>query len=131
MTFIEAFDKVKAAMAGADASVIEGHLAIQVNLSDEDAHGICYIEVSEGQLSVEPYDYYDRDAIITVASKDLVRIMSGRLGLEKAIENGVVAVEGNLDRALELKKLAKKVTRKTVAKTEEAPAKKTRCTKKK
>ena len=131
MTFIEAFDKVKAAMAGADASVIEGHLAIQVNLSDEDAHGICYIEVSEGQLFVEPYDYYDRDAIITVASKDLVRIMSGRLGLEKAIENGVVAVEGNLDAALELKKLAKKVTRKTVAKTEEAPAKKTRCTKKK
>ena len=131
MTFIEPFDKVKAAMAGADASVIEGHLAIQVNLSDEDAHGICYIEVSEGQLFVEPYDYYDRDAIITVASKDLVRIMSGRLGLEKAIENGVVAVEGDLDRVLELKKLAKKVTRKAAAKTEEAPVKKTRCTKKK
>ena len=131
MTFVEAFDKVKASIAGADASVIEGHLAIQVNLSDEDAHGICYIEVSEGQLSVEPYDYYDRDAIITVTSKDLVRVMSGRLGFEKAIENGVITVEGNLDAALELKKLAKKVTRKTTAKTEEAPVKKTRCCKKK
>ena len=131
MTFIEAFDKVKAAMAGADASALEGHLAIQVNLSDEDAHGICYIEVSEGQLFVEPYDYYDRDAIITVESKDLVRVMSGRLGLEKAIEKGVVAVEGNLDAALELKKLAKKVTKKTAAKAEEAPVKKTRCSKKK
>lgn len=131
MTFIEAFDKVKAAIAGADASVIEGHLAIQVNLSDEDAHGICYVEVSEGQLSVEPYDYYDRDAIITVTSKDFVRVMSGRLGFEKAIENGVITVEGNLDAALELKKLAKKVTRKTTVKTEEAPVKKTRCCKKK
>ena len=131
MTFIEAFEKVKAAMAGADASVIEGHLAIQVNLSDEDAHGICYIEVKEGQLYVEPYDYYDRDAIITVNSKDLVRVMSGRLGLEKAIENGVIAVEGSLDAALELKKLAKKITRKPAAKTEEAPVKKTRCCKKK
>ena len=131
MTFVEAFDKVKAAIADADASVIEGHLAIQVNLSDEDAHGICYIEVSEGQLFVEPYDYYDRDAIITVASKDLVRVMSGRLGLEKAIENGVITVEGNLDAVLELKKLCKKVTRKTTAKTEEAPVKKTRCCKKK
>ena len=131
MTFVEAFDKVKASMAGADASVIEGHLAIQVNLSDEDAHGICYIEVSEGQLFVEPYDYYDRDAIITVTSKDLVRVMSGRLGFEKAVENGVIVVEGNLDAALELKKLAKKVTRKTTAKTEEAPVKKTRCCKKK
>ena len=131
MTFIEAFDKVKATMAGADASVIEGHLAIQVNFSDEDANGICYIEVADGQLYVEPYDYYDRDAIITVNSKDLVRVMSGRLGLEKAIEKGVVAVEGNLEAALELKKLAKKVTKKTAAKTEEAPVKKTRCAKKK
>ena len=131
MTFVEAFDKVKAAIADADASVIEGHLAIQVNLSDEDAHGICYIEVKDGQLFVEPYDYYDRDAIITVTSKDLVRVMSGRLGFEKAIENGVIAVEGNLDAALELKKLCKKVVRKTTAKTEEAPVKKTRCCKKK
>lgn len=131
MTFIEAFEKVKAAMAGADASVIEGHLAIQVNLSDEDAHGICYIEVNEGQLYVEPYDYYDRDAIITVNSKDLVRVMSGRLGFEKAIENGVIAVEGSLDAALELKKLAKKITRKPAQKAEEAPVKKTRCCKKK
>ena len=57
--------------------------------------------------------------------------MSGRLGLEKAIENGVIAVEGSLDAALELKKLAKKVTRKTTVKTEEAPVKKTRCCKKK
>ena len=131
MTFVEAFVKVKASMEGADASAINGHLAIQVNLSDEDAHGICYIEGSEGQLYVEPYDYYDRDAIITVTSKDLVRVMSGRLGLEKAIENGVIAVEGSLDAALELKKLCKKVTRKTAPKTEEAPAKKTRCCKKK
>ena len=131
MTFIEAFDKVRASMEGADASAINGHLAIQVNLSDEDAHGICYIEVSEGQLYVEPYDYYDRDAIITVASKDLVRVMSGRLGLEKAIANGVIAVEGNMDAALELKKLAKKITRKTAVKAEEAPVKKTRSCKKK
>lgn len=131
MTFIEAFDKVKAAMAGADASTVEGHLAIQVNLSDEDAHGICYVEVAEGQLYVEPYDYYDRDAIITVTSKDLVRVMSGRLGLEKAIEKGVITVEGNLDAVLELKKLAKKVTKKTATVTEEAPVKKTRSCKKK
>ena len=57
--------------------------------------------------------------------------MSGRLGFEKAVENGVIAVEGNLDAALELKKLAKKITRKTTAKIEEAPVKKTRCCKKK
>lgn len=131
MTFIEAFDKVKTVMEGADASVIDGHLAIQVNLSDEDAHGICYIEVKDGQLYVEPYDYYDRDAIITVTSKDLVRVMSGRLGLEKAIEKGVITVEGSLDAALELKKLAKKVTKKTATVTEETPVKKTRCCKKK
>lgn len=131
MTFIEAFEKVKASMADADASVVERHLAIQVNLCDEDAHGTCYIEVKDGRLHVEPYDYYDRDAVITVNSKDLVRVMSGRLGLDKAIENGVIAVQGDLDRVLELKKLAKKITRKPAAKVEKAPVKKTRCCKKK
>jgi putative sterol carrier protein len=131
MTFIEAYEKIKAAMEKSNPAEIEGHLAIQVNINDEDANGIMYIEVKDGQLCVEPYDYYDHDAILTASYKDVVRVMSGRLGYDNAIANGVFTVEGNLERAEELKKLVVKATRKPCAKKveEEKPVKKTRCKK--
>ena len=132
MTFIEAYEKIKAAMEKSNPAEIEGHLAIQVNISDEDAQGIMYVEVKEGQLYVEPYDYVDRDAVLTASYKDVVRVMAGRLGYDKAVENGVFAVEGDLEKAAELKKLVVKATRKPFAKKEEAeekPVKKTRCKK--
>ena len=134
MTFIEAYEKIKAAMEKSNPAEIEGHLAIQVNLNDEDSNGIMYIEVKEGQLYVEPYDYVDNDAVLTASYKDVVRVMGGRLGYDKAVENGVFAVEGNAEKAAELKKLVVKATRKPCAKkaeceAEEKPAKKTRCKK--
>ena len=131
MTFFEAYDKIKSAMEKSDAKAVEGHLALQININDADASGIIYIEVRDGQLFVEPYDYYDRDAIITASYKDVVRVMSGRLGYDKAIENGAFAVDGNIERAAELKKLVVKITRKPCEKKteDEKPAKKTRCKK--
>lgn len=134
MTFIEAYEKIKAAMEKSDATGVEGHLAVQVDLNDADASGIMYIEVRDGQLYVEPYDYRDRDAILTASYKDVVRVMSGRLGFDKAVENGVFTIEGDLEKAAELKKLVVKATRKPCAKkaesvAEEKPAKKTRAKK--
>jgi hypothetical protein len=134
MTFIEAYEKIKAAMEKSNPAEVNGHLAIQVNISDLDAQGIMYIEVKDGQLYVEPYDYYDHDAILTASYKDIVRVMGGRLGYDKAIDNGVFAVEGDVEKAAELKKLVVKATRKPCAKkaeceVEEKPAKKTRCKK--
>lgn len=133
MTFIEAYEKIKLAMEKSDAADIKGHLAIQVNINDEDAQGIMYIEVKDGQLFVEPYDYVDRDAAVTASYKDIVRVMSGRLGYDKAVDGGVFAVEGDAEKAAELKKLVVKATRKPCTKkaeTEEKTAKKTRCKKK-
>ena len=134
MTFIEAYEKIKAAMEKSNPAEIEGHLAIQVNINDEDAQGIMYIEVKDGVLYVEPYDYFDHDAILTASCKDVVRVMGGRLGYDKAIENGVFVIEGDAEKAAELKKLVVKATRKPCAKkaeceAEEKPAKKTRCKK--
>ena len=51
--------------------------------------------------------------------------------MAKVNNEGVITVEGNLDAVLELKKLAKKVTKKTATVAEEAPVKKTRSCKKK
>jgi len=113
MTFIEAFEKIKATAAKSNAGGIDGHLAIQIELTDSDAAGTLYFEVADGRLCVEPYDYVDRDATFRILSKDLIRILSGRLGYEKAIETRLLSVEGNALRATEFKKLIVKTPRKS------------------
>ena len=105
MTFIEAFEKIKSATAKSNAESINGDLALQIELTDPDAAGILYFKVKDGRLRVEPYDYVDRDASIKILSKDLLRMLSGRIGYDKAVENQLVTVEGNALKALEIKKL--------------------------
>ncbi len=121
MTFIEAYSKIKTALKTAKADKVEGHLAIQVNLTDADASGILYLEVSDGKLYVEPYDYFDHDAMITVEWKNFVDIMTGKLDFDKAIEEDVMSVYGNTDRAMELKKIVKKPAAKKPATTKTEP----------
>ncbi len=116
MTFIEAYEKIKAATEKSSAAEVNGHLALQLNLADEDAKGIMYIEVKDGQLFAEPYDYVDHDAVITALTKDFVRVLGGRLGYDKAVDNGVFAVEGDAEKAAEFKKLVVKATRKPCVK---------------
>ena len=120
MAFLDAFRKLKDATAKSDASGIDGHLAFQINFTDEDAAGICYMEVQDHVLYVEPYDYYDRNAMLLVSSTDLIRILTGRLTFEKAVESGKLTIAGDSEKALELKKLVVKAPRKTRKVTESA-----------
>ena len=117
MTFIEAFDKVKASLKGAKAKDISGHLAIQINLNNPDSSGIFYIEINDGNIYVEPFDYYDRDAMFIVSCEDFIDIMTDKKDFEESIADGTLVIEGNFERALEIKKI--------IIKEKKTPAKKT------
>lgn len=135
MTYHELVKKVQTALAKADASKIEEHIAVQVNVTGE-AEGAFYMEVSGGVLYVAPYDYNDRDALLTVAGEDILAVAEGKLTMEKAYEEGKVQVELSheeslaklltLASAIPVKKTAaKKAAAKKEAadvKAEEAPA---------
>ena len=71
MTYADMFSKVKGMFMGADVSDIHEHLAYQFNITGE-AEGICYVEVKEGTLYVEPYEYFDRDAMFTCSCGNLI-----------------------------------------------------------
>ncbi len=103
MDFFQAYDKIKKAFDGTDVSAIDCHLAIQINIAESDASGMCYIEVNEGKLYVEPYNYYDNDAVFTVTVKELVKLATGKQTYEKAIESGALSVSGNLEKAAMVK----------------------------
>ena len=111
MTFFEAFEKIKNSIHFERTEEIEGHLALQLNITDEDAGGICYVEVKDHRIAVEPYDYRDNDGILWASAEDFAKIFSGRLSVEKALEQERLKITGNTERVLEFKKFVKKIKR--------------------
>ena len=104
MTYAEMFAKVKVMLMEADVSDIREHLAYQFNITGE-AEGIFYAEVKEGKLYVEPYEYFDRDAMFTCTAETLFKIADGKTDPILAVTLGKLKVEGNIDKALKLKEL--------------------------
>jgi outer membrane biosynthesis protein TonB len=100
MTYHELVKKVQTALAKADASKIGEHIAVQVNVTGE-AEGAFYMEVSDGVLYVAPYDYNDRDALLTISDADILAIAEGKQTMMKAYEEGKVQVDLPHDRSLE------------------------------
>ena len=101
MTYHELVKKVQTALAKADASKIEEHIAVQVNVTG-DAEGAFYMEISGGVLYIAPYDYNDRDALLTGDGADILAVTQGKLKLDAAIAEGKIAHEGNYDKTIAL-----------------------------
>ena len=104
MTYETFFAEVKETLMKADSSGITDHLAYQFNITGE-AQGVFYVEVKDGELFVEPYEYYDRDVIFTFSAKTLKKIAKGKLDPVAAVALQKLKVEGNIDKALKLKSL--------------------------
>lgn len=102
MTYAEVFEKVKELFGNADVSAIREHLAYQFNVTGEGG-GAFYVEVRDGQLFIEPYEYYDRDAGFTCSADTLFKLASGKTDPVAAVLTGKLKVEGNLDKAMRLK----------------------------
>lgn len=130
MTYEELVKIAKDAYCSKDASNIKEHVAIQFNVTGE-ASGIFYLEIKDGQVYVEPYEYYDRDAIVTADAETLIKLAEGTLGMESAYFSGKIKAEGDLGKALLLKSLAaKKAAKKAAAPKKPAAAKKVAAPKK-
>lgn len=122
MTYQELVEKVKVAYNKAKAVEITEHIAVQVNVEGE-ASGIFYIEVANGAVNVEPYDYHDHDVLVIASTEVISDIADGKLSVEEAYASAAIRVEGNLGKAallkqIEIKKASKKAATKTTAKKE-------------
>ena len=117
MTYADFFYEIKGKFMGADVSDIHEHLAFQFNIEDEEAGGAFYVEVKDGVLYVEPYEFYDRDARFICAPDVLIKIADGELDPVAAFTEQKLRVEGNIEKALRLKEIIemKKGTEKSIA----------------
>lgn len=75
MKYEEIVSQVKDSLSKLDISDYKNHLAVQVNVTG-DGEGAFYIEFSNGYINVEPYEYFDRDAIFTITAEDIANMLS-------------------------------------------------------
>ncbi len=133
MTFVEKSEQIKKKFGKLDTSKLTENFAVQVNLTDEDCGGAFFVANFDGDVAIEPYDYFDNTAVVNVKSKDLIDAIGGKLDVVGAMMNGTIEVFGNVDhftQVLSLKKpAAKRAAKKVEEAVEEKPVKKT-CTRK-
>lgn len=108
MTYEEIFARSKKLILKNDASGIEGHLAVQVDITGEGA-GAFYIELRDGNIYVEPYEYYDRDCKLIISGEDFLNICGGTLDAVKAFTNGKLKIDGDIDKALQISEIFNRV----------------------
>ena len=116
MTYEELVQNIRDIYTNADAGNVKEHVAIQCNIEGE-AEGALYIEFSEGNIDVQPYEYYDRDAILTLSAASLLEIAAGKKDLLEAYHaNEVVEMKKVIlpktkeEKPVEVEKIAEKAT---------------------
>ena len=106
MTFNEILTKVRNIASGVDASGM-GFLAVQVNLTGAEG-GVFYVEVNDGKVNVEPYEYADRHCAVTMSLDDFNKLIDGKLDPIFAFTTGKLKVDGDVGKALEFSKIVNK-----------------------
>ena len=105
MTFETILEKAREMARKADISGID-FLAVQINIEGGES-GVFYVEVKDGRISVEPYEYYDRQCAITISGDDFDRLIQGRIDPGKAYDEGRIRVDGDLDTALKFSEMVR------------------------
>lgn len=106
MTYEELVEEIRSIFLKADVHEVKEHVAYQFNIEGE-AEGAFYVEVSEGQLHIEPYEYFDHDVLFTTTAETLLKIAKGKLDAVLAFTLKKLKVEGNFEKALLLQKFSK------------------------
>ncbi len=125
MTYEEIVALVKKGVAKADVSKAEP-FAVQIDIKGE-GEGAFYVALKDGELKVEPFEYYDHDAKIDVTGEDLKDIVSGKINLVDAFNEGKAYAVGDVSKLAVVADLFKKApakkapAKKAPAKKEEAP----------
>ncbi len=102
MTYIQAFEKIKETLKTVDSSKFTSDFAIQINLKNKDCSGALYIANLNGVFSVEPYDYKDNYALLTIMLGDLTKLFEGKLKLDNALKSDKLDIIGSFDAVMQL-----------------------------
>lgn len=95
MKYEELVENVRKATKKVKVSKTVGHVAFQFNVQGE-AEGAFYLEIADGKVNVEPYEYYDRDIIIVTSADVIMQMVEGTVKPRAAYSNGQLKVYGDV-----------------------------------
>lgn len=96
MRYEELVASVKEAVKHARVSKTVGHVAFQFNVEGE-AEGAFYLEIDDGKINVEPYEYYDRNLIIVTSAYIIMQMIEGKLQPRVAYAQEMLRVYGDVE----------------------------------
>ena len=105
MTFDELVTKVRKLAQKVDATG-RNFLAVQINIEGKE-NGVFYVEVKDGRINVEPYDYHDRNCARTMNITNFNKLIDGKLDPVLGYTTGKIKVDGDVGKALEFSNLLK------------------------
>ena len=85
MTYEEIFEKSKEHILSQAPEGLEGHLAVQVNIIGE-GQGSFYIELLNGKVYVEPYEYYEGETVVGIDAS-MAQAICDKLGYKLVIDD--------------------------------------------
>ncbi len=95
MTYEELVEIVRNATKNTQVSRALGHVAFQFNVEGE-AEGAFYLEIADGKINVEPYEYYDRDLLIVTTAYIIMQMVEGNIKPREAYANEQLRAYGEL-----------------------------------
>lgn len=101
LTYEQVVEAFRERFKDTDVSSVSGTLAFQINIVGK-PEGIFYVEIKNGEIHIEPYEYYDRNAILIASADNLIKLINGKLDPVKAFTLGKLKVDGDIGAALEL-----------------------------
>lgn len=108
MTYQEIVGKIKDLCDGVVLQDFKKHLAVEVAIHGE-GEGVFYIEVRDGKVMVEPYDYKDRDVRFNATAENFIALAKGELDPVNAFFTGKLKIDGSIEKALEFKNVVEGV----------------------
>lgn len=98
MTFESLFATIKEKIEFADARDIRGHVALEFQVRGE-AQGMFFVEITNGRIRIEPYNYHDRDVSFAADAGTYLEILNGELNPMIAFAVGRIKVYGDMGKA--------------------------------
>ena len=83
-----------------------GFLAAQITITGENA-GVFYVEIKDGKISIEPYEYIDRQCELVISMDNFIKLLKGKLDPVAAFTLGKLKVNGDIGKALEFSNIIK------------------------
>ena len=118
MTNTELAEKINGYLKGSKTKAKKYEDLVVANFTILEEDGDVYVEVKDGVLTVAPYHYDDLQVNVTGSAENIDKLFAGDIAFAKAVEDGIVKVEGDIAKFMALEPLvpAKKAEKKPVEK---------------